>query len=190
MSGKRAQRIIKTNSMRYEDVTRRWYAEATPKSNNIIHAKSFIDDKGNKYIVDNKKRHVWFDYESKDYKESKLCASLLRRIFGGKIEIQPRVNKPEGISTCDIKWIRPNNFTIEKWNLKTVEGNKNKTLDSMIKRKKRQSHNFIFDIKNHSLTEKQATNQIVHIFNDPHRDWVEKIMLKDDEKILFIYQKK
>ena len=37
--------------MRYEDVTRRWYAEATPKSNNIIHAKSFIDDKGNKYIV-------------------------------------------------------------------------------------------------------------------------------------------
>ena len=60
----------------------------------------------------------------------------------------------------------------------------------MIKNKERQSHNFIFDIKNHSLTEKQATEQIIHIFNSPHRDWVETIMLKDDEKILFIYQKK
>lgn len=187
---KKKEEIIKISNAPYKDITKKWYKEATPKSNNITHAKKFIDDDGVEYIVNNKRGEVWFDYKGKDYKESKSCASLLRKTFGGKVELQPKVDKPNGVSTCDIKWIRPNSTIKEKWDLKTVEGSSNRTLDSMIKNKERQSHNFIFDIKNHSLTEKQATEQIIHIFNSPHRDWVETIMLKDDEKILFIYQKK
>ena len=187
---KKKEDIIRINNMPYEDVTKKWYAEATPKNNNVTHAKYFSADNGEKYIVDNSKRHVWFDYDSKDYKETKECASLLRSIFGGKIEIQPKVDNPDAISTCDFMWTRTKDSIKEKWDLKTVEGNKSRTLDGMIKNKKRQSHNFIFDIKNHSLTEEEATKQIIHIFNDPHRDWVEKIMLKDNDRIIFIYQKK
>lgn len=180
--------MIKKNN--YCEVTKEWLSKANPKSNNIIHAKKYIDDDLNEYLVDNKKNSVFYNKKSKDYIETMACVKLFRNVFGGKLEVQPIVILKDGISTCDFKWIRPYEVKQEKWDLKTVQGKSNRTLDNMIKKKKRQSYNFIFDIKHHTITPKNAKRQIKHIFNDPHRDWVDKIILKDNDKIIAIYQKK
>ena len=162
---------------------------ANPKSNNITHAKKFISDDGEIFIVDGKRNGTFFDISSKDYKDSKKCAQLLRKTFGGKIELQPVVKCKDGIQTCDLLWKRPTKRKFEKWDLKTVNGCSLRTIDRMIKDKKKQSNNFIIDIKHHTLSVENAKNQIIHIFNDPHRQWVNMVMLKDENNILFIYKK-
>lgn len=187
---KKKDELILEYETPYEDVTQEFYKYATPKSNNVTHAKKFVTDDGREFIVNNETTGAYFDYDSQDYKDSKKCAQLLRKIFGGKIELQPVVNYEDSISTCDLKWTNPYSKTFERWDLKTIEGSKNTTLDSMIKKKKRQSHNFIFDLKNHTISKEDAQNQIIEIFNNKHRDWVETIMLKDEDEIIFIYKRK
>ncbi len=173
----------------YVDITKIMYKYATPKSHNIIHAKKFITDDSKVFIVENKKNGVLFQKDYNDYKDSKKCSKLLRQIFGGKIVLQPVVKCADNVKTCDFKWIRPNSKYFEKWDLKTVEGSSNTTLDNMIKSQKNQSDNFIFDIKNHTISEEQAKVQIINIFNNPYRDWINIIMLKDNKRIIFIYKK-
>ena len=56
-------------------------------------------------------------------------------------------------------------------------------------RKHKQSHNFVFDIKNHTLSLKEIKNQLNHIFNDEQRNWIEKIMVIDNDEIILIYEK-
>lgn len=173
----------------YTNVTTKWLKNGKPRSNNITHAKGYADDDGTFYVVDNKKSGVYFEKDSKDYNETMKCLKVLRNTFGGKLQIQPIVNVADGVSTCDFKWLRPNETKYEKWDLKTVEGSSKETLDSMIKKKKRQSHNFIFDIKNHTISEIEAKYQIIKIINSPYRQWIEKIMLIDKDKIILIYEK-
>lgn len=177
-------------SSNYKDITSLMFKYANPKSNNITHAKKFISDSGEIFVVDGKRNGTFFDINSKDYKDSKKCAQLLRKTFGGKIELQPIVNSKNGISTCDLKWSDPYSKNFEKWDLKTIEGNKYNTLDSMIKRKRKQSHNFIFDLKNNTLSIEEVQNQIINIFNNKCRGWIETIILKDKDKFLFIYKRK
>ena len=178
-----------TSRKNYRDITNLMFKYATPKSNNITHAKKFIDSSGEVFIVDGKRNGTFFDVNSKDYKDSKECAQLLRKTFGGKIKLQPVVKSKGGVQTCDLAWQRPSKKNYEKWDLKIVNGSSKRTIDRMIKDKKKQSDNFIIDIKNHSLSTQQAKSQIIHIFNDPHRQWVNMIMLKDKNKILIIYKK-
>mgnify|MGYP007047909032 CR=1 FL=1 len=179
----------KYTSINYRDVTDEWLNNKELKKFNITHARKYVDDDGNEYIVDNNNKGTYFDKKSKDYIETKKCAKLFKNVFGGKIQLQPIVNAEQGISTCDFKWKRKKDLDFEKWDLKTVEGNSNRTLDNMIKNKKRQSDNFIFDIKNNTITEEEAKEQIKHIYNDPHRNWIKIIILKSNTKIIAIYQK-
>ena len=58
----------------YIDITQIILNTASPKSHNIRHAKSFVDDNGNVYYVDNKKNGVLFDKKSNDYIQTKRCA--------------------------------------------------------------------------------------------------------------------
>lgn len=173
----------------YTNVTDEWLKNRKPRSHNITHAKGYVDDNGIFYVVDNKKNGVYFDKKSKDYSETMKCMKILRNIFGGKLQMQPIVNVVDGVSTCDFKWLRPNETKYEKWDLKTVEGSSKETLDSMIKKKKRQSHNFIFDIKNHTISEIEAKCQIMKIINSPYRQWIEKIMLIDKDEVILVYEK-
>ena len=59
----------------------------------------------------------------------------------------------------------------------------------MIKNKKRQSDNFIFSLKKHSMDINNARKQIEKIYVDPHREWIDKIILIDEKRIISIYKK-
>ena len=105
----------KENISNYIDITKDYYQSAKPKNHNVTHAKKFVDDEDNVFVVNNKRSGAFFDYNSKDYKETIKCAHLLRNLFGGKIELQPIVNYKDGISTCDFKWKPPCSNKLEKW---------------------------------------------------------------------------
>lgn len=173
----------------YTNVTDEWLKNRKPRSHNITHAKGYVDDNGIFYVVDNKKNGVYFDKKSKDYSETMKCMKILRNIFGGKLQMQPIVNVVDGVSTCDFKWLRPNETKYEKWDLKTVEGSSKRTLDNMIKGKRKQSHNFVFDIRNQTLSLKEVKSQLNHIFNDEQRNWIKKIMVIGNDEIILVYEK-
>lgn len=173
----------------YQNITNKFLNNKKPKSNNITLAREILINDAF-ILVDNKRDGISFDWFLNDFKQTKKCAKLLRKTIGGKIIIMPTVKCFEGISTCDFIWKRPNMNSFEKWDLKTVNGSISRTLDNMIKGKKRQSDNFIFDIILNTISKENAIKQIIHIFNDPHRDWVNKIMLIDKKDILLVYEKR
>lgn len=175
------------HNINYIDVTKEWLNHPI-KEKKIVNDKYFIDN-NIKYIVDNSKKRVWFDFNSQDYIDSLNCAKTLVKLFGGTIFMQPRVDYPLGVSTCDFKWKR--NGVIEKWDLKVPKGKSKNTLCGLIKNKKRQSNNFIFDLRNHTITKREAINQISReIYNSQHRKWVDKIILIDNTKVLVILERK
>lgn len=175
------------NNINYIDVTNEWLKQPKKKGK-IVNDKYFVD-KNIKYKVNNSKKRVWFDFNSQDYIDSLNCAMTLVKTFGGTIFMQPRVDYPLGISTCDFKWNR--NGIIEKWDLKIPKGKSKNTLCGLIKNKKRQSDNFIFDLRNHTLTKEDAITQInKEIYNSKHRNWVNKIILIDNKRVLIVIERK
>ena len=96
----------------------------------------------------------------------------------------PRVNKPDGIMTADYL------FRNECWDLKTINGLGKRVLEDSIKRKKRQSKNFIFDITNSKIEKESLFQQLDKIYKSKTTDWVDKIIVKKYEDVLVIYKRK
>lgn len=160
----------------YINVTNEWLEKATPNSHKVVDAKYFYDGK-TKYMVDGK--NVVLDYS----KIEKDVAEWLEETLGGKIEMLPRIHKPEGISTADYL------FRNEKFDLKEVTGVGKRAVDSAIKKKKNQSSNFIIDITNNKLSEEELLNQVEKIYKTSGREWVDKIIVKKDDRLIAIYKR-
>ena len=61
-------------------------------------------------------------------------------------------------------------------------------VDTSIKKKKNQSHNFIIDVSKSKLSNDELINQIEKIYIN--RKWINKVIVKRNEKVLFIYIKR
>ena len=134
--------------------------------------------KGMKFFVDGK--NILFDYSNYECE----VAQWLVETFGGDLLICPRVNYPEGIQTPDFIW---NN---EKWDLKTIYGTGKRTIEDCIKKKREQSHNFIFDASFYPKDINNLIIQIQKIFNNKSTEWVDKIILKYNDDVILFYEKK
>ena len=122
-----------TKSQNYLDVTNEWLKTSNPNSHRIKNL--------NYWIINNKKYYVDNKYIILDYSKSELeCALWLEKTFGGEIYMCPKVNKPDGIKTPDYL------FRNEYWDLKEIKGNGKNTIDSIIKKSKNQTINYIIDI--------------------------------------------
>ncbi len=104
-------------------------------------------------------------------------------MLGGQINIIPRINEPSGIKTPD--YIINN----ERFDLKEISGNGKNTLEDAIKKKEKQSENFIFDITKTVMTEEKAIFQIEKIYLSPYRKWVNKIILIKNNEILKVFDR-
>lgn len=137
-----------------------------------------FDDNGNRYDVDGK--HVIIKASIRE----REVASILGYIYGGKINLAPVVLNPKGIRTPD--------YIIEKerFDLKEIFGNTKNTLDHAIKKKIKQSNNFIFDISKSEMGINGAIQQIEKIYSNPYRSWIDKIILIKENKILKVYKHK
>ena len=134
--------------------------------------------KGFKYKVDGK--NVVLDYSKKE----KDIAIWLEKTVGGKIYMLPRINKPDGIMTADYL------FRNEYWDLKSITGCGKRIIEDTIKRKKRQSKNFIFDITNSNIQENDLLRQLEKVYNSETTKWVNKIIVKKNENVIIILKRK
>lgn len=171
---KNSKEKIKPN---YIDVTKEWLNKANP-NNYKVKDMSYFKHKGIKYKVDGK--NVVLDYSNKE----KEIAKWLISTFGGKIYMCPRINNPEGINTPDYLW---NNAF---WDLKEIKGNGKHTFDTAIKKKKNQCCNFLLDISNSDINNKEVIRQLKLIFNSKDRQWVDKIIVKNENRIIIFKRKK
>lgn len=144
----------------------------------LIEQQNFIDEKGVKYSVDGKNVKI------KANEKERTVANLMGKIYGGQVELVPVVLNPKGIKTPDYI------INGERFDLKEIFGNGKNTLDTAISKKKNQSNNFIFDITNTKMEEIEAIEQIQKIYKSNNRNWVEKLVLIKDNKVLKIYKRK
>lgn len=171
------EELNKMLNMEYEDVTSRIF-NTDKKNYQLKEQQYFINDKGNKYIVDGK--HVIM----KPTEKEKEVAQLIGELYGGKIKIIPRVNEPEGIKTPDYM------IKNRKYDLKEIYGNSKNTIYNTITKKKGQSDNFIFDISKTEMEEIEAIEQIQSIYKSKHKSWINEIILIKNNQILKIYKRK
>lgn len=157
----------------YIDVTREWLDSATPNSN-IVEDRQYFEHEGIKYKVDDK--NVVLDYSSKE----REVAEWLESTFGGEIYMLPRINTPEGIKTADYL------FKDEYWDLKEITGVGKNILFHAIEDHEKQAHNFIFDISKTKLSNNEIIERLNKLYSIKKVDWLNKIIVKREEKIIKI----
>lgn len=162
---------------KYTDITYR-VLKKEKQDYRLIEQQNFIDEKGVKYSVDGKNVKI------KANEKERTVANLMGKIYGGQVELVPVVLNPKGIKTPDYI------INGERFDLKEIFGNGKNTLDTAISKKKNQSNNFIFDITNTKMEEIEAIEQIQKIYKSNNRNWVEKLVLIKDNKVLKIYKRK
>lgn len=166
----------------YIDVTDEWINSATPNSHTVEDLSYWIID-GIKYCVDGKS--IVLDYSENE----KECAEWLENTFGGEIYMCPRVNYPKNIETADYLW---NN---ELWDKKGMSNSTSikRAFDNAIKNHQEQAHNFIVDLTDSNLSNEIVIEQVCNAFiknNKFYRDWLKKVIIKRDDKLIKVIIKK
>ena len=161
----------------YTDITKEWLETATPNSHKV-EDRQYFEHEGNRYNVDGK--NVVLDYSLKE----KEIAEWLENTFGGEIYMLPRINNPEGIQTADYL------FRGEYLDLKEINGNGKNVFFHAIEKHEKQSHNFIFDVSNSTITDLEIEDRINSLYKLPKLKWLDKIIIKRDKEIIKIIKKK
>ena len=95
----------------------------------------------------------------------------------------PRINEPEGIKTPDFI------FKNEHWDLKTINGNSKQALYHAIRKKSKQSNNFIFEILSEDLSFRNGKEQVQALYKRTDVPFVNKIILKKNDEFLVFKRK-
>lgn len=143
----------------------------------IIKKQYYKDGSGNKYKVDGKR--VILEPTNREIE----IANLLGKLYGGKVKIIPRVSHPQGIQTPDYM------INNEKFDLKEITGKGKYVIEGNIKKKERQSNNFIIDITNSELEIEEVERQIKSIYISKRYLWVDKLLIAKNDKIIKIFQR-
>lgn len=161
----------------FTDVTEEWYANATPNNCKVTDLSEFTVD-GTSYKVDGK--HVVLKYSQRE----KQIAEIIAEKLGREICMMPKVLFPQGVKTPDYL------INGDRYDLKSPIGTGKEVLKGMVKGKKRQASNFIFDISNCPLTMEDIEKQIEDIYRSKRTEFIKIIVLIKDDDIVKIYEKK
>lgn len=162
----------------YDDVTREWFAHATPNSHKVRDVHGFVQD-GEIYTLDGK--NVKLDYDAHE----KEIAELLESKLGGDIRMMPKVEYPQGIETPDYL------FRGERFDLKTLEeGTSKNAVYNRLNESQNQADNFILDISNSPLGVEELIRQSKAIFTSRHTRRINKILLINGREIILVLERK
>ena len=165
------------NNINYLDITNELFKNAKPNSHKVKEL--------NYWIINNKKYKVNQSTILLDYSKSELeCAYWIENTFGGEIYLCPRVNDPKYIETPDYIW---NN---EYWDLKEINTYSKNIIDNVLNGTRKQTSNYIFDIKNNKINEKEIIKQIQKTYSSSYRKWVNKIIVKNNSNLIIAYKRK
>lgn len=135
-------------------------------------------DDGIRYNVDGK--HVVLNPTTRE----KEVAEILGKIYGGQVDIIPRVNEPANIKTPD--YVIDN----ERFDLKEITGSGKYVIEGNIRKKKNQANNFIIDVTNTKIDIKEIERQIESIYISKRYLWVDKIFVVKENDIIKAYKRK
>lgn len=159
------------------------YDDTINVKNNINYKKTatikdaeFIDIDDKKYFVNDKNKIIH------EFNEVPV-AEWIRDRLHLDVEYLPNIAEDDSVKLGDYKI---NNKEI--WELKTIEGNGKRTLDTAVKNKKNQANIFILDLTYSKMEDSEAIKQVIDIFRK--REWIEKIILKRNNELLKVLNKK
>lgn len=110
--------------------------------------------------------------------------------YGIKVQLIPKINIPNGISTPDAFFIWRNGIP-ERWDLKRISGNGKNTIINSVLYKERQSHKFLFYIKPEcKFSNKEIAQYADNIFRYPNTQFVDEIAVMREGKIEIALKKK
>ncbi len=165
---------VQKTELTYKDITHKFTKIQKYK---VKEQKYYQDEQGNKYKVDRK------NVVLEPSKREREVANILGKIYGGQVNIIPRVNEPPNIKTPD--YIINN----EKFDLKEIIGNGKNTLDNAIRNQQKQASNFIFDISNTIMKNDEIIKQVEDIYKSKHREWVNKIIIIKNDEVVKVYDR-
>lgn len=171
--------VRKTIIKEFTDISKEMMKRVGSNSGKV-EEQLFFEYKGKQYKVDGK--NVVLDYSNKE----KEVAEWLTATFGGEIKMLPRINNPKGIETPDYIW------NGDYWDLKSMSEkavSEIRAVDNVIKSAKDQTTNIILDITKTKLSNENIIEQVQKIFSTSGREWVDRIMIIDNYKLIKIYQR-
>ena len=166
---------IKTNNYCI-DCTKKFMNNINIKKNATLKNAEYIDIKGKRYYK-NKQNKIILKFN-----EEKVAKWIQKKLHKD-VEYLFDITQDENVRLGDYKINRT-----EVWELKTIKGNGKRTLDSAIKDKKEQATIFIFDLTFSKMEDIEAIEQSIDIFR--RRNWVDKIILKKNNDVLKVFNKK
>ncbi len=163
----------------FEEITGRWYPDATPGSHEVKDLLEYTAPDGTTYKVDG--HHVKLKYS----RHEKEIAELLEREVGGEIYMVPKVDNPQNVRTPDYL------FHGKGYDLKTIapQAGQN-TLYNRTKKTSGQTKNVILDITKSGLTDETVKEQINKIFWSKETQFIDEIVIVNGESIVGVYKRK
>nr|DAX32405.1 MAG TPA: minor capsid protein [Caudoviricetes sp.] len=161
----------------YKSVKREWLKNADLSRAKVINADYWEQD-GIKYHVDG--RNVIFNPSERE----REVANMVAETFGKSVKIIPEVKFPHHVKTPD--------YLINgvPFDLKEPIGNGNNTLDNDVKDRKEQARSFILDISRTEMDRVKAISQIDRIFRNKRREWIDEIILVEEDEFINIFKRK
>lgn len=173
-------RVSKQNTVtklksKYTDITNNFN---TIMKYTVKEQQYYQDENGNKYNIDNKNVKI------KANQKEREVAKVLGKLYGGQVNLVPVVLNPPGIKTPDYM------VNGQKFDLKEPTGSSKTTIYDLFKNKKKQANNFIVDIHKSGLDRDESIRQAEKIFGSKHREWIETIILMDNNEVFKILKRK
>lgn len=142
-----------------------------------INISNQVTKNGKTYVVDG--RNVVSDHSNYEHQ----VASWLSSKTGLKVDILPRVNNPDGISTPD--------YLVDgvPFDLKSFGGSGKYVIDNNSRKAKKQAPNIIFDATNSSLSDEELLRQLNDVYRSGRRGLKTAILKRNDEIIAVVQPK-
>lgn len=175
ITGQQQKRLPQDGKL-YSSVKDDWLKDVDPAKAKLTD-RDFWEHGGNKYQVDG--HDVVLDYKSIE----KETALWLSQTFGKHVEMVPRFNKPENISTPD--------YLIDgiPFDRKGIKGSGKYVIDGNLKKAKTQAENIVLDFTLSNLTDEAIMEQMNDIYRSGRRG-VDIAILKRGETLIDVIKKK
>ena len=175
ITGPQQKRLVQDGKL-YSSVKDDWLKDVDPTKAKLTD-RDFWEHGGNKYQVDG--HDVVLDYKPIE----KETALWLSQTFGKHVEMVPRFNKPENVSTPD--------YLIDgiPFDRKGIEGSGKYVIDGNLKKAKTQAENIVLDFTLSNLTDEAIMEQMNDIYRSGRRG-VDIAILKRGETLIDVIKKK
>lgn len=172
--------IARDQGKKYADLTE--YYNNSPKEEpaEVLDTIDTFTVDGRQLPVNGPNKEIIFEPSEKEREVAEWYAD----IFGGKIQLMPKINKPSGHKLGD--YMLNGNELID---LKSPVGSGRWTINNQFSNHKGQAETFILDITDCALETEEVYIQLEEMLSGNNKEWVKKVITKRGNKILKVYER-